>query len=212
VDVVAQEAHLEVAHGDARKAGRVEDLGGDALVGGEEVVEDLEAVEGVLVAQELVEEEELQQDVADEEDLGAHVDEEQVVALALAEHHAAELAEEAAGAGERARLDLALHLQGLVHVLGQVAQRLLLRLRVQVLDVVDRLDERADVEAGLGAEVVPDDGGRVEHERLDHEDEGHPLVVGDVRFLEVVGPRHFVLPGQVVGVGHPAYVVCVFDV
>ncbi len=97
-------------------------------------------------------------------------------------------------------------------MLGQVAQRLLLRLGVEVLDAVDGLDEGADVEARLAAEGVPEDGGRVEHDGLDHEDEGHPLVVADVRLLEVVGTGHFVLPGQVVRVGYPADVVGVFDV
>lgn len=204
--------YLEVAHGDAWEPGRVEDLGGDALSGGEHVVGHFEAVERVLVAQELVQQIELGNDVQDEKDFGDKVDEEQIVALALAEYDAAELAEEARGARQRPRRDLALHLERLVHVLGQVAQRLLFRLGIQVLQTVDGLDDSADVEARLGAKAVPHNRRRVEHDGLHHQDERHPLIVADVRLLQVVGARHLVLPRQVVRVGYPTYVVCVFDV
>lgn len=97
-------------------------------------------------------------------------------------------------------------------MLGQVPQRLLLRLGVQVLQTVDGLDDGADVEARLGTEAVPHNRRRVEHDGLDHQDERHPLVVADVRLLQVVGTWYLVLPRQVVRVGYPTDVVCVFDV
>lgn len=103
MNVVAEEAHLEVAHSDAREPGRVEYLGGDALSGGEYIVGDFEAVEGVLVAKEPVQHVELGNDVKDEKDFGDKVDEEQVVALALAKYNAAEFAEKAGGSRQRAR-------------------------------------------------------------------------------------------------------------
>lgn len=68
-------------------------------------------------------------------------------------------------------------------MLGKISERFLLRLGVQVLQAVDRLDDGADVKARLGAEAVPHDRRRVEHDRLYHQDERYPLVIADVCLL-----------------------------
>lgn len=114
--------------------------------------------------------------------------------------------------GNGARADLLLDEQRLVHVLGQEPQSLLAYLRIQVLHVVDELDHRVDVKACLDAHRMPQDRGRVEHERLQEQYKRHPLIVGYVGFLQVVGTRDALLPRQVVRVRDPAYVVGVLDV
>ena len=81
-----------------------------------------------------------------------------------------------------------------------------------MLHVVDGPDEHANVKAGLGTKRMPYDRWRVEHERLQEQNERHPLIVGYVRFLEVVGSGHFFFPWKIVRVRYPAYVVGVFDV
>ena len=110
VYVVAEEAHLEMAHGDAREPGRLDHLRRLALRRTEQVPYDLDAEQAVFIAQEFVEQKELRDDVADEQELGEQVDGEQVVALPLAEYDAAEFAEKFGGARERPRVHLALHL------------------------------------------------------------------------------------------------------
>ena len=202
-----------MAHGHAGKARRLDHLrarhGRRVL---EQACHHFEAVQVVFIAEKFVQQEELAHHVANEEQLGEQVDGEQVVALTPAKYDAAEFAEEFGDARERTRAYFALHLERLVHVFGQVAEGLFAYFGIEVLHVVHRLDESAYVEACLGAERVPYDRGRVEHERLQQQQERHPLVVAYVGAFEVVGSGHFVFPGQKVGVGYPAYVVGVFDV
>ena len=66
VYVVAEEAHLEMAHGDAREPGRLDHLRGLALRRAEQIPNDLDAEHAVFIAQEFVEQEELRDHVADE--------------------------------------------------------------------------------------------------------------------------------------------------
>ena len=150
--------------------------------------------------------------VADKEELSEKIDSKEVVALAAAEDNAAEFSEELGDPSERARADLALHLQRLVHVLGEVAEGLLAHFWIEMLHVVDWLDQGADVKAGLGAERVPHHRRRVEHERLQEQDERHPLVVADVGFLEIVRSGHFFFPRQVVCIRDPTNVVGILNV
>ena len=83
MDVVAQEADLKVAHGDARESRRLVALFGRME---EQVLEHFDAEQRVVVAEELVEQEELQDHVADEEQLREQVDDEQVVAAPSTAH------------------------------------------------------------------------------------------------------------------------------
>lgn len=83
VDVVAEKANLKVTHGDARKSRRLVALFGRLK---EQIGEDLDAEQTVVVAEELVEQEELHDDVADEEDFGEQVHDEQVVAASSTAH------------------------------------------------------------------------------------------------------------------------------
>lgn len=81
-----------------------------------------------------------------------------------------------------------------------------------MLHVVNRSHQCAYIEAGFGAKRVPDDRRRVEHERLQEQNERHPLIVGYVCFFEVVRSGDFFFPWKIISVGYPTNVVGVLDV
>ena len=65
-----------------------------------------------------------------------------------------------------------------------------------------------DVDADPLVQSDPEHPGQVEEQRLDHQDQRDPLVVGDhVAFVVLVLFRDVLVPREVVGVPHPAVAV-----
>ena len=226
-------AHLEVAHGDARK---VDGVGRVLAV--HDVLHDLDAVEvEVLVAEEEVEQEELTERVGQVEELDHEVEHDEVGAadgrlqrrrraaddLAAVGAHAAA----ARGVREAQLLDVAVAL--LAHGAGLAAaarERVLIdRLDhvehdlVAILEFLGgligarRLHEVGNVETGLGGQGAPYEARHVEEERLKEQYERHPLVVLEHAALAVrLVLAQVLVHGRVERVRHPAHLIDVVDV
>ncbi len=88
--------------------------------------------------------------------------------------------------------------------------------QIQLVKLLTGVDEIGDVSPSQFVKELPQQVRHVKQHRLEHQDERHPLVVVDHvtrlgpcsgRIRDLLG-----VEGQVVGVGHPAYLVCVLDV
>ena len=102
-------------------------------------------------------------------------------------------------------LVLSVCLQPSVHVSGDVAHGLLPLGGVTYLRALRHGADLVDVDAGAAVEHPPDESRTLEEEGHEEEDDGHPLVIGELLALTVL-PVHgdLVVQGDVEGVLHPA--------
>ena len=179
---------------------------------GRQVDQHLDAVRAVVGRQERVEQEDLSDGVGEVQQLGDDVQQEQVVAVAIATDEARAASQARLDAGAETTTVVALVLQVVVEVSDHVLDGLVAPLRVQrVLDRVGRLDEIVDVDAGPLAEQTPEDARQIEEKRLDEKENGNPLIIAEVLLdgTWLAGNR---VIWQVVGVRHPAYLVCILHI
>ncbi|GMR62018.1 hypothetical protein PMAYCL1PPCAC_32213, partial [Pristionchus mayeri] len=193
---VGQLAHGEVAEGNTGEDSRLV-----PLTTVHQVAHQVESPEEVASSEELVQEEDLDDQIGEIGDLGGDVERGDVRAEVVAESEA----EEAVVVG---LLVTVAHVERLVEVLGQLL----------CLDLPSDRRERThllrigngvlDVDSGLLVEGLPDPVGNVEHDGLQGEHDGHPLVVPDLDLLPLlVLTRDLVLHGHVEGVLDEAVVL-----
>ena len=197
---VLQLADVEVAERDLGEARRL-----SPRVVPDQAVEDLKAVQVVPSAHEAVEDEELADDVGDVEHLDEDVEAGEVGAVPLGAQEADEPGDALTHADEGVEVVLAVGLQPAVHVLGDVHDRLLPLLARSDLRGHGHGDDLVQVEGGAAVEHPPDEAGELKHQSHEHENDGHPLVVGQLlgvpaRVLRGDGVAH----RDVVSVLHPA--------
>ena len=196
-------ADLEVAERDAREA-----LRRRPVLTADQPLHDVRPVQVVLHPEERVEQEQLADGVDDVDDLDDEVGGRQVVAVETTADEAAAARDQVLDADAAAGAVVALREQVTVHLVDDVADRLLADLQVGRLRAhVRGVHDGGQVDAGPLVEEAPNDARHERHRRLEHQDERHPLVVAD--HLVVPVDEHRVLRDrllhrQVVGVAHPA--------
>ena len=193
---VAERSNLEVADGDAREARRRRPL----LAGGHPS-NDVDAVQMVVGrAEEAVEEEQLAEHVDEVDDLDEQVGDGEEAAAGRAR----------ADAPPARRLRAAADTADLEQEAGRVTRHVALGLLGGggVRRLPSGLDRRignvVDGDARLSAEHAPDGTRQVEEQCLTGEEEGHPLVIADVRLRVVLAGKFALVPRYVVGVRSPA--------
>ena len=195
--------YLEVAQ---RHAG--EALRRRPVPASDQTLDDVGAVQVVLHAEEGVQHEQLTDGVRHVDHLDDEVRRRQIVAVEAAADEAAHARDHVLGADAAARPVVALRQQVAVHLVDDVADRLLAYLQVRRLRAhVRRVHDRRQVDARTFVEEAPEKARHEGEEGLEHEDERHPLVVADhlVVFLQHEAVlRDRLVHRQVVGVRHPA--------
>ena len=108
---------------------------------------------------------------------------------------------------------LALVVKATVDVAHDVFDGAHTHFRALILSVAGERNDPVDVDARLAVEEPPDHAGEVEHERLQQQDDGDPLVVGQLLLRAATDVlRHDEVHRDVIRVGDPADVVRVVHV
>ena len=125
----------------------------------------------IVINQQSVQQEQLADGVDDVDGFDGKVGGDQVVAVELAADDAADFGDEVFDAHEAASSIVALRQQVAVHLVDDVADRLLADLEVRRLGAdVRGVHQRAEVDARAPVEEAPDLARDVRHDRLDDED------------------------------------------
>ena len=195
--------NLELAERHARKAFRIA-----PVLTADEPFDHVHAVHVVLNLEERVEQEQLPDGVDDVGDLDHHVRRDQIVAVELSADEAARLGDEVLDADDAAGAVLALRQQVAVHLVDDVADRLLANLEVGGLRAdASGVHDRRHVDAGAFVEEAPEQARYEREQALEDEYQRHPLVVADHLLALLLGELlggYRVVHRQVVGVRNPA--------
>jgi len=163
-------------------------------------------------SQKSVKHEKLADNIGDVEELNEDVEDDQVVSIATAAYHTACTGKAMLKGNGASSSVFSLGGQVSVHLLGHVLEGFLSTLRqFCVLEGFSSLYNVVHIYTTPGVERSPDNRGHVEHQSLDQENDGNPLVVWDhVSFVIFLLLGNVILEGEVIGVSNPAVIVGVF--
>ena len=175
--------------------------------------ENLESVHPVVCGEESVQEEELADDVGGVQDLDEEVQRRDVRARPLVAEEAAEPRHLLLGAHDDVPAVVLVRVQPAVHVHSYVFDGFPSVVRRPHLSLLRHVHNLLHVNPGPAIKQPPDDVRELEHERLEEENEGDPLVVGDLFCISLaMVHRDRRVHGDVVRVFNPAVGLGVVDV
>jgi len=168
-------ANLKFAESDARKALRVR-----PVLAADKPIDDVDAVEVEIGAEESVEEENLTDGVRQVEHFDGQVGGNEIITVEAAADNAADLGDEVLNAHHAAGFMFALRQQVAVHLVDDVANGFLADFEVRRAAAdARRVHDRRQVNSGAFVEEAPQQRRGGSQDRLEQQDERNPLVVAD---------------------------------